>query len=116
MRIISVNVNGIRSAWSKGFWPWLVRQRADVVCIQEVKAQEPDLEGAAFQLKGYERHLFCAEKKGYSGVGLYCRRTPDRVIEGLGVPEFDCEGRYVQADFGRLSLTCDGRPTRRLIL
>lgn len=104
MRIITLNVNGIRSATRRGLLPWLGRQRADVVCVQELKAQpadmDADMRGPA-KLTGF---FHCAEKKGYSGVGLYCRRQPDRVTEGIGVPDIDREGRYVQADFGPLSV------------
>ncbi len=104
MRIISVNVNGIRSAWSKGFWPWLSRQRADVVCLQEVKAQEPDLIPAIRAPKGFHAYFHCAEKKGYSGVALFCKKQPDDVAFGFSSSEFDPEGRVVRADFGKLSV------------
>ena len=104
MRIISVNVNGIRSAWSKGFWPWLVRQRADVVCIQEVKAQEPDLVPAIRAPRGFHAYFHCAVKRGYSGVALYCRQQPDDIAFGFGNREFDAEGRVLRADFGKLSV------------
>ncbi|OGA05382.1 MAG: exodeoxyribonuclease III [Betaproteobacteria bacterium RIFCSPLOWO2_02_FULL_62_17] len=104
MRIISVNVNGIRSAWTKGFWPWLSRQRADVVCLQEVKAQEPDLVPAIRAPKGFHAYFHCAEKKGYSGVALFCKRQPDDIAFGFSNREFDAEGRVVRADFGKLSV------------
>ncbi|MSQ50698.1 MAG: exodeoxyribonuclease III [Betaproteobacteria bacterium] len=104
LRIISVNVNGIRSAWSKGFWPWLSRQRADVVCIQEVKAQEPDLIAAIRAPRGFNAYFHCAEKRGYSGTAIYSRRQPDRTAIGFGSKEFDAEGRMVRADFGKLSV------------
>jgi exodeoxyribonuclease-3 len=104
MRIISLNLNGIRSASRKDFFKWMTRQRADVVCVQELKAQAADLSSemrGPGSFKGYFHH---AEKKGYSGVGLYCRREPDRVIEGVGVRDVDSEGRYLRADFGPLSV------------
>ena len=104
MRIITLNLNGIRSAARKNFLPWLTRTRADVVCVQELKAQAGDLDDrmrAPGAFRGYFHH---AEKKGYSGVGLYCRREPDRVVEGLGNREADAEGRYLRADFGPLSV------------
>ena len=104
MRIISVNVNGIRSAWTKGFWPWLSRQRADVVCLQEVKAQEPDLVPAIRAPKWFHAYFHCAEKKGYSGVALFCKRQPDDIAFGFSNREFDAEGRVVRADFGKLSV------------
>ena len=104
MRVITLNVNGIRSAAKKGLYRWLAAQKADVVCLQEVKAQEPDLDGGPFAIKGFEKHLFCAQKKGYSGVALYSRRKPDAIVRGFGVREFDAEGRYLEAQFGRLSV------------
>ncbi|MHB8453445.1 MAG: exodeoxyribonuclease III [Acidiferrobacterales bacterium] len=104
MKIISVNVNGIRSATRKGFFTWLARQRADVVCLQEVKAQEHQLTPTMLSPKGYHGFFSCAEKKGYAGVGLYSRRLPDHVHRGFGSGEHDGEGRYLQADFGKLSI------------
>ena len=104
MRIVTLNVNGIRSAARKGLYRWLAAQKADVVCLQEVKAQEADLDGGPFEIKGFERHLYSAEKKGYAGVALYSRRKPDAVIRGFGVREFDAEGRFLEARFGKLSV------------
>lgn len=104
MRIITLNLNGIRSAARKGFFDWLVRQRADVVCVQEVKALAADLTPEMRAPASFTGFFHFAEKKGYSGVGLYCRRKPDRVIEGIGVRDIDSEGRYVRTDFGRLSV------------
>ncbi len=104
MRVITANVNGIRSAEKKGFFQWLARQKADVVCIQETKAQEHQLPPEAFNPKGYHCYYFDAEKKGYSGVALYCKTKPDKVITGLGWDHADTEGRYIQADFGKLSV------------
>ncbi len=104
MRIISANLNGIRSAASKGFFDWMARQDADVVCVQELKAQAADMAPHMLAPDGYHGYFHYAEKKGYSGVGLYCRRAPDRVVEGIGHPGFDAEGRYVRADFGSLSV------------
>ena len=104
MRVVTLNVNGIRSAAKKGLYRWLAAQRADVICLQETKAQEVDFEGGPFAIKGFERHLYCAQKKGYSGVALYSRRKPDAVSRGFGVREFDAEGRFLEARFGRLSV------------
>lgn len=104
MRIISVNVNGIRSAARKGFFDWLEQQRADVVCIQETKAQEHQLEDRIYCPDGYYCYYHDAEKKGYSGVAVYCRIQPDRIHMGLGWEDFDSEGRYLQVDFGKLSV------------
>ncbi len=104
LRVISLNLNGIRSAASKGVYDWLAGTRADVVCLQELKAQLPDLGAAMLAPDGYRGYFHCAEKKGYSGVGLYARRPPDRVVEGIGHAAFDAEGRYLRADFGDLSV------------
>ena len=104
LRIITANLNGIRSAWTKGFHDWLLKQEADVVCLQEIKAQLADLSPEMKAPNGFHTYYHCAEKKGYAGVGLWCRRTPDKVVEGLGNAEFDAEGRYLRADFGELSV------------
>jgi exodeoxyribonuclease III len=104
LRIITLNLNGIRSAAGKGLFDWLAAQKADVVCLQELKAQLPDLTPAILNPHPYSGHFSCAEKKGYSGVGLYCRKAPDALISGFGSKEFDAEGRYLRADFGRLSV------------
>ena len=104
MRVITLNVNGIRSAASKGLFDWLRRQRADVVCLQETKAHEGQLAADHFRPKGYHSFYFDAERKGYSGTALYSKREPDDVVKGFGVAEFDREGRYLEARFGRLSV------------
>ena len=104
LRIITLNLNGIRSAVSKGLLEWLTLQKADVVCMQEVKAQLPDLGPTTLNHHPYSGHFSCAEKKGYSGVGMYCRKAPDKVTKGFGSKEFDPEGRYLRADFGKLSV------------
>ncbi|QWD17805.1 exodeoxyribonuclease III [Polynucleobacter paneuropaeus] len=103
LRIISANLNGIRSAAKKGFLPWAIAQKADFMCMQELKAQRDDLEEDILNptgLKGYFHH---AEKKGYSGCGIYTPHQPDDVLYGFGNPEFDAEGRYVEARFKKLS-------------
>lgn len=104
MRVISLNLNGIRSAVTKGVLPWLDSQAADIVCLQELKAQHADLTAEMLAPAGLQGWFHPAEKKGYSGVGLYLRQQPDRVSEGIGVVEFDAEGRYIRADFGNLSV------------
>ncbi|WP_255988174.1 exodeoxyribonuclease III [Chitinolyticbacter albus] len=104
MRIVSANLNGIRSATNKGFLDWVATSGADVIGLQELKAQAGDLTDAMRAPAGYHGYFHYAEKKGYSGVGLYCRREPDAIIEGLGLPEFDAEGRYLEAQFGNLSV------------
>jgi exodeoxyribonuclease-3 len=99
MRVISFNANGLRAAGRKGFFGWFARQRADVLCVQELKAQPDQLADDVFRPRGFHRYLFCAEKPGYSGVALYCRREPNDVICGYGNDEFDAEGRYIEARF-----------------
>lgn len=103
MRIITINLNGIRSAVKKGFLLWLAQQQADVICLQETKAQEHQL-GEIIHPEGYYSYFFDAEKKGYSGVGIYTRHKPDKVITGLGWETADKEGRYLQIDLGSLSV------------
>ncbi len=104
MRIISVNLNGIRSAAGKGFFDWLALQNADVICLQELKAQAADMTEQMLCPLGYHGYFHYAQKKGYSGVGIYCREKPQDVIEGLGIHEFDYEGRYICADFADYSV------------
>jgi len=104
LRIITANLNGIRSAANKGFFEWMQRQHADVVCVQELKAQAPDLTREMLQPDNFFGYFHYAEKKGYSGVGLYAKKQPDKIIEGLGIADIDAEGRYLQADFGNLSV------------
>ena len=104
MRVITLNVNGIRSAAKKGLFRWLAARRADIVCLQEMKAQERDLDDGLHVPKGYTPFYALAEKKGYSGVALYSRRAPDEVIRGFGTHEFDSEGRYLEARFGKLAV------------
>ncbi len=104
MRIISFNANGIRSAANKGFFPWFLQQQADVLCLQETKAQEHQLD-EGFRLPGYRAFFRDAStKKGYSGVAIYSKREPDAVLTALGRPDFDEEGRYIEARFGDLSV------------
>jgi exodeoxyribonuclease-3 len=104
MRVITFNANGIRAAARKGFFDWLAGQDADVVCIQETKAQAHQLLAEGCQPPGYHCYYHDAERKGYSGVALYARREPDEVRTGLGWPECDAEGRWLEARFGNLSV------------
>lgn len=104
LRITSANLNGIRSASNKGFFEWMNTSNADVVCVQELKAQATDLTDGMRNPEGYRGYFHYAEKKGYSGVGIYCRSEPDRIIEGIGHTGFDAEGRFIRADFGNLSV------------
>lgn len=104
MRIVTLNVNGIRSAARKGLFDWLSRQRADVVCLQEVRAQADDIRAPLFHPHQFHCFYESAERKGYSGVALYARQEPDAVVRGIGSQEFDGEGRYIEARFGSLSV------------
>ena len=122
MRIITANLNGIRSAVNKGFLIWLQKQDADVICLQELKAQAADMTPEMLAAlpngmpasSGYFGYFQYAEKKGYSGVGIYCKSKPDQVIEGLGnsslghiasdMTDIDAEGRYLECRFGNLSV------------
>jgi len=104
MKIITLNLNGIRSAARKGLFQWMTRTRADAVCVQELKAHDVDLDDIMRAPGRFRGHFYHAEKKGYSGVGLYSARVPDRVTQGIGNKEADGEGRYVRADFGKLSV------------
>ncbi|QQX84612.1 exodeoxyribonuclease III [Cupriavidus necator] len=104
LRIISANLNGIRSASKKGFFDWMGKQDADMVCVQELKAQAADMTEAFLAPHGYHGYFHYAEKKGYSGVGLYTRHQPERVVTGFGIPEFDSEGRYVEVQYPHLAV------------
>lgn len=109
MKIITANLNGIRSAATKGFFEWLPHQRADVLGVQEIKAQADVVEDTFCRSEcGLQGHFHYAQKKGYSGVGLYTREEPSELIVGFGVPEFDNEGRWVEKRFDK--------PGRRLSL
>ena len=104
LKIVSANLNGIRSAARKGFFEWMQQQSADFVCVQELKAQAADMTPEFLAPYGYHGNFHYAEKKGYSGVGVYRRQKPDVVQIGFGHEEFDAEGRYVRCDFGGLSV------------
>lgn len=104
MQVISVNLNGIRSAGRKGFFEWMATQKADIVCVQEVRAQMKELTDPLYYPKDYHCYFVDAEKKGYSGVGIYSRIKPDNVITSLGWDLPDKEARFIQLDFGNLSI------------
>lgn len=104
MKIISYNLNGIRAALGKGLLSWLQTEDPDILCIQETKAQPEQIDTAAFEALGYHCYLHSAEKKGYSGVGIFCKQLPDKVVAGMGIPKYDCEGRVLRADFGDLTV------------
>jgi len=98
-KLTSLNLNGIRSATTKGVEAWLEKHAPDCICVQEVKAQAPDVAGKFEQLAGLKGHFHFAEKKGYSGVGVYTRHEPSDVVIGFDGGEFDAEGRYVETRF-----------------
>lgn len=104
MRIITYNVNGIRAAIKKGFIEWLKTDPADIVCIQEVKAHEADIDRVAIESAGYRFYFFLAQKKGYSGVGILSKLEPDNVEYGHGKEQSDFEGRVLRADFNDITL------------
>lgn len=104
LKIITINLNGIRAAQRKGCFEWLREQQADVICLQEIRAQAADIATLDCQLPGYESHFHFAQKKGYSGVGIYTRHKPDKVVTGLGWEVADQEGRYVALDLGKLTV------------
>jgi exodeoxyribonuclease-3 len=104
MRIISYNVNGIRSAITKGFTEWLSSDPADIICLQEIKAERANVDLSAIEAMGYESYWFPAQKKGYSGVAIFTKRQPDHVFYGNGIMQSDAEGRVLRADFGDITL------------
>jgi len=99
LRVVTFNANGLRSAARKGFFRWFARQRADVLCVQELKAHEEQLDGKAFHARGFHRVCEAARRPGYSGVAIYSRDEPLEILRGLGEPELDAEGRYLEARF-----------------
>ena len=104
MKIVNLNCNGIRSAARKGFYEWMQAEDPDVMCLQETKAQEHQLPLGASAVSHYTAVFLDAERKGYSGVAIYSKREPDRIVRGLGWPEYDREARYLQLDYGKLSI------------
>ena len=106
MKIVSYNLNGIRSAMSKGLLDWLQKENPDVFCIQESKAQPEQIDTLAMQELGYHSYIHSAEKKGYSGVCIFSKQVPDRVVAGMGIPAYDSEGRVLRADFGDITIVC----------
>lgn len=107
MKIVSYNLNGIRSAMSKGLLDWLSAEQPDVFCVQETKAQPDQIDTLSFAEIGYPySYLHSAEKKGYSGTAIFSRIAPDYVHAGMGIEEFDREGRVLRADFGDLTIVC----------
>lgn len=111
MKIISYNVNGIRAAINKGFLDWLVATNADVVCLQEIKAQTDQIPLLEFNERGYHHYWYPAEKKGYSGVAILSKKQPDHVEYGMGMQQYDREGRFLRADFGDVSVVSVYHPS-----
>lgn len=111
MKILSYNVNGIRAALKKGFADWLTQENPDVVCIQETKAQEEQIDSALFKSLGYDSYWFSAQKKGYSGVGILTKITPDHVEKGMGIDKYDAEGRMIRIDIGDISIASIYHPS-----
>ncbi len=106
MKVISYNVNGIRAAVSKGLYTWLEKELPDVLCLQEIKATEDQIDVLTMQSLGYHYYFNPAEKKGYSGVAILSKRKPDFVKVGMGYPAYDREGRVLRADFGDMTIIC----------
>ncbi len=104
MKIISANLNGIRSAQNKGFFEWLTQVDADIICLQEIKADMSVIPVELLNFAGYHCEFHPAEKKGYSGVAIMAKIKPDNVIVGLNNPEIDSEGRYLEFQYGNLSV------------
>ena len=115
MKIITYNVNGLRAAVSKGLPEWLAKEQPDVLCLQETKLQPEQYPAEALDALGYRHYLHSARKKGYSGVAILTKREPDHVEYGMGMEEYDSEGRFVRADYGDLSVVSVYHPsgTRR---
>ncbi|HXF47684.1 MAG TPA: exodeoxyribonuclease III [Burkholderiaceae bacterium] len=103
-RIITLNVNGIRSAATKGLFNWVRRAEPDVLCLQEVKANEEDIPEKYRYHDSLKSYFYCAKKKGYAGTALYAKKEPRRLQFGFGVAEFDDEGRYIEAEFPRVTV------------
>lgn len=110
MQVMSWNVNGVRAAEKKGFLDWLAEAEPDVLCLQEIKALPEQLSDELREPVGYHAAWHPAERKGYSGVAILSRQPPDRVVEGLGIPDYDIEGRTLTADFGGLSVVTSYTP------
>ena len=104
MRIISYNVNGLRAAIKKGFLDWLQSNPADIMCLQEIKAEKDNVNYKSIEALGYQTFWYSAEKKGYSGVAIFTRRQPDAMYYGNGIMQSDAEGRVIRADFGDVTL------------
>ena len=111
MRIVTYNVNGLRSALSKGLTDWIAAERPDILCLPETKAQPEQIPTLELEALGYRCYFFSAVKKGYSGVAILTRREPDRVAAGMGIEKYDAEGRFLRADYGELSVVSVYHPS-----
>ncbi len=110
-KIISYNVNGIRAAVKKGFMEWLDAADPDVVCIQETKAQADQIPVFEFEAMGYKTYVYSAQKKGYSGVAILSKKEADHVEYGMGISDYDFEGRFIRADYGDFSVVSVYHPS-----
>jgi exodeoxyribonuclease-3 len=104
LKLLSYNVNGIRAALGKGFASWLKATEADVICIQEIKALESQIDTTVFDELGYHHYWFSAQKKGYSGVAILCKKKPTNIVYGSGIEHMDFEGRILRVDFDAVSI------------
>lgn len=111
MKIVTYNVNGLRAAAAKGLPQWLEQEKPDVVCLQETKLQPEQYPAEAFEALGYKAYLHSARKKGYSGVAILTKTLPDHVEYGMGIEEYDNEGRFIRADYGDLSVVSVYHPS-----
>ncbi|MGB3947843.1 MAG: exodeoxyribonuclease III [Bacteroidia bacterium] len=103
-KIITYNVNGIRAAMTKGFTDWLKAANPDILCLQEIKAEQSQVDVAEFEKLGYHHYWYPAQKKGYSGVAILTKQKPDHIEYGCGITEYDAEGRVIRADYGDVSV------------
>ena len=102
--IYSYNVNGLRAAMNKDFDGWLKEAQPDILCLQEIKAQPEQIDTSVFDRIGYRQYWYPAQKPGYSGVAIFCKDKPDKVVYGMGIDKYDNEGRLIRADFGDVSV------------
>ncbi|NLL28016.1 MAG: exodeoxyribonuclease III [Bacteroidales bacterium] len=111
MKVVTYNLNGIRAAVGKGFYDWIVQADADVICVQETKAQPDQIPILELEALGYKSYFYSAQKRGYSGVGIITRIQPDNVVMGMNIEKYDFEGRFIRADFGDLSIASIYHPS-----
>lgn len=104
MRVITFNTQGIEQAADNGFFDWMVQQDADVICLQDIRAKEYQLDAARYHPEGYQAYFFDAFEDGFSGVAIYTREIPKAIMTGLGFEQCDFNGRFIQADFDKVSV------------